>query len=509
MLNPMLNPMLNLSSAAKLIAAEHRGADVFFNAVSTDSRKIAPGDLFVALHGENFDGRDFVTQAIAQGAVAAMVDRNQGSGIRNQASEDRRQRTEDRLNLPADWDDVPLLVVSDTRLALGSLAAQWRKRFAASRTEQTVSTVDDSICLLSSVLCPLIAITGSNGKTTVKEMLAAILRVAAGQDSVLATSGNFNNDIGLPLTLLKLRDGHRYAVIEMGMNHPGEIAYLTDIARPDVALITNAQLAHLAGLGTVEAVARAKGEIFQGLAADGTAVINADDPHVGLWRELAGARRVLTFGLDATVNVTAAYELHPGGCKLSVTTPKGRFDVALQAAGAHNVRNALTATAAATALGVEIEAIAQGLAAFSPVQGRLQAKPGLHGATLIDDTYNANPGSVRAAIDALAAYLGSTVIVLGDMGELGADAPRLHREIGAYAKQAGITRLLALGEASRETATGFGLGGRHFEYVEDLLHELENLLAPQVTVLVKGSRFMKMERVVKCLVIGESVMGNE
>jgi len=486
--------MLNLSAAAKSIAAGRRGQDVVFTAVTTDSRAIAPGDLFVALRGETFDGHDFVVQAIAQGAVAAMVDK-----------------------VDSTWGDIPLLVVADTRLALGSLAAQWRSRFAI----------------------PLVAVTGSNGKTTVKEMLAAVLRTAAGKDGVLATAGNFNNDIGLPLTLLKLRDSHRYAVIEMGMNHPGEIAYLSGVAQPDVALITNAQPAHLAGFplpnpldettshstklpktaakslviphageganvkgacsDLVERVARAKGEIFQGLAADGTAIINADDPHAGLWRELAGARKTLSFGLAATVDVTASYTLHPSGSEVRIATPQGGFNVALQAAGEHNVRNALAATAAALALGVGIETIAAGLAVFAPVKGRLQAKAGLHGATLIDDTYNANPGSVRAAIAALAAYPGATVMVLGDMGELGEDAPRLHREIGAYAKQAGIGRLLALGETSREAAAAFGSGGRHFEYVEDLLHELENLLAPQVTVLVKGSRFMKMERVVKCL----------
>lgn len=508
--------MLNLSSAAKLIHAEHRGADVVFAAVTTDSRRITPGDLFVALRGENFDGHDFVAQAVALGAVAAVV-------IRGQRTEGRGQKNP-HCDLSSDWDNIPLLVVQDTRLALGDLAAQWRKRFVASRTEAAVSndkTSDEagSICHLSSVLCPLTAVTGSNGKTTVKEMLAAILRVAAGQQGVLATAGNFNNDIGLPLTLLKLRDMHRFAVIEMGMNHPGEIAYLTGIARPDVALITNAQTAHLAGFplpnplpqtgeganvksacfDPVEAVARAKGEIFQGLAEDGTAVINADDPHVGLWRELAGGRRVMTFGLGATAEVTANFKLHPAGSELSVSTPQGGFEVALQAAGKHNVYNALAAIAAAQALGVDFAAITQGLAVFFPVNGRLQAKPGLHGATLIDDTYNANPGSVRAAIDALAAYPGTTVLVLGDMGELGADAQRLHREIGAYAKQAGLARLLTLGEAGRETAAAFGASARHFEYVEDLLHEVENLLAPQVTVLVKGSRFMKMERVVKCL----------
>jgi UDP-N-acetylmuramoyl-tripeptide--D-alanyl-D-alanine ligase len=446
--------MLTLNAAAKLIGAQRCGADVEFTGVTTDSRAIARGDLFVALRGERFDGHNFVSQALAQGAVAALVDKAD----------------------PA-WGEIPLLVVKDTRLALGQLAAQWRSRFAVA----------------------LAAITGSSGKTTVKEMLHAILRAEAGNAAVLATAGNFNNDIGLPLTLLKLRAAHRYAVIEMGMNHPGEIAYLSGLAQPSVALVNNAQPAHLAGLGSVEAVAHAKGEIFHGLAADGTAVINADDPHAALWRELAGGRKLVAFGLDADADVSAAFQLKPGGSVLTVTTPHGTFAATLQAPGEHNVRNALAATAAALALGVGLETIARGLADFVPVKGRLQAKPALHGATLIDDSYNANPGSVRAAIAALAVYPGSRALVLGDMGELGADAPHLHRDIGVYAKQAGIERLLVLGELSRETAAGFGAGARHFEYIEDLLHEAENLLAPGVTVLVKGSRFMKMERVVKSL----------
>ncbi len=446
--------MLNLSNAAQLIGAEQRGADAEFAAVTTDSRAIARGDLFVALRGERFDGHDFVAQALAQGAAAVLVD---------QAD-------------PA-WGEIPLLLVKDTRLALGQLAAQWRLRHDVA----------------------LAAITGSSGKTSVKEMLHAILRAAAGEGAVLATAGNFNNDIGLPLTLLKLRATHRYAVIEMGMNHPDEIAYLSGLAKPAVALINNAQAAHLAGLGSLEAVARAKGEIFEGLAADGTAVINGDDAYAGMWRELAGARRVLSFGLKPGADVSATFQLTPSGSELGVVTPRGKFAVSLQAPGEHNVRNALAAIAAAMALGIDEAAIVRGLAGFQPVKGRLLAKSALHGATLIDDSYNANPGSMRAAIDTLSLYPGNRALVLGDMGELGIDAPRLHREIGEYAKQAGIEKLFVLGELSRETAVGFGVGARHFEYIEDLLHEVENLLAPGVTVLVKGSRFMKMERVVKSL----------
>jgi UDP-N-acetylmuramoyl-tripeptide--D-alanyl-D-alanine ligase len=485
--------MLNMTEAAQLIGATRHGPEVTFNSVTTDSRAIAPGALFVALRGERFDGHDFVAAALAQGAAAALVDHA----------------------APA-WGAAPLLLAADTRLALGQLAAQWRKRCAPA----------------------LAAITGSCGKTTVKEMLAAILRAQAGENAVLATAGNFNNDIGLPLTLLKLGSQHRYAVIEMGMNHPGEIAYLTRLARPDVALVNNAQPAHLEGLGSVEAVARAKGEIFEGLAADGTAVINADDPHAALWRELAGERRVLTFGIEAngvgadscaqadrqsgmaasssvhpqenqnlaakaaptvTPDVSATFTLHPANSQLTVSTPQGAFELTLPLPGAHNVRNALAATATALALGVGLDSIARGLAAVTPVKGRLQAKAALHGATLIDDTYNANPGSVRAAIDALQAMPGQRVLVLGDMGELGADGPALHRETGAYAKQRGIARLLTLGELSEQAARAFGSGGQHFETIEDLLHEAENALGPDTVMLVKGSRFMKMERVVRSL----------
>lgn len=445
--------MLSLRETAGALNAERHGGDVVFARVNTDSRAIQPGDLFVALRGERFDGHEFVAQAIAQGAVAAVVE-----------------------EVAEGWQGIPLLRVADTRRGLGALAAFWRARFAI----------------------PLVAVTGSNGKTTVKEMIAAILRTASGTgESVLVTRGNLNNDIGMPLTLLGLRDGHRFAVIEMGMNHPGEIAGLTAIACPDVALVNNAQAAHLAGLGTVREVALAKGEIFQGLKSDGVAVINADDAHAGLWRELAGGRRAMTFGLAQPAEVSARVQAGPYGSELELRTPQGTVLVSLRIPGEHNVRNALAAAAAATALGVDPAAIAAGLSGFTGVGGRLQRKEALHGATLIDDTYNANPDSVAAAIAVLAAVPGRKVLVLGDMGELGRGAPELHAEIGRRARDAGIDRLFALGDLSRHAAAEFGRGGRHFEYIEDLLAELENLLAPEVTVLVKGSRFMRMERVVR------------
>ena len=465
--------MLNLSAAAKALNAETSGADVTFSGVTTDSRAVAAGDLFVALKGERFDGHNYVKQVMEQGAAAALVERRD----------------------PA-WGDFPLLVVKDARLALGELAGHWRSRFTI----------------------PVVALTGSSGKTTVKEMIAAILRAQTGvADQVLATKGNLNNDIGMPLTLLGLRDTHRYAVIEMGMNHPGEIAYLSRIARPDVALIINAQAAHLAGFphlnpfpqageeanvkgacfDLVEAVARAKGEIFQGLAANGIAVINADDPHAALWQELATGHRLIRFGLKQQAEVSASFKLQPFGSEIEVVTPAGKFAVALPVPGEHNVRNALAAAAVAQALGVDNAIIAAGLEKVSSVKGRLLKNPCLHGATMIDDTYNANPGSVRAAIAVLAGMPGKKVLVLGDMGELGENARALHAEIGTAAKAAGIDLLFTLGDLSAAAAQAFGEGGRHFEYIEDLLHDIENLLAPEVTVLVKGSRFMQMERVVK------------
>jgi UDP-N-acetylmuramoyl-tripeptide--D-alanyl-D-alanine ligase len=449
--------MLKLSQAAGGIKATTQGSDVAFSSVTTDSRAINPGCLFVALRGERFDGHDFVAQAIQQGAAAALVD---------EAAAKQHQ---------AEWQGIPLLVVADTRLALGGLAALWRGQQAVK----------------------LVAVTGSNGKTTVKEMLAAILRKAAGEEAVLATEGNLNNDIGMPLMLLKLRAQHKFAVIEMGMNHPGEIEYLTQIAHPDVAVINNAGAAHLAGLGSVEDVARAKGEIFSGLAAGGVAVINADDAFAALWKKLASTHSILEFGLDHPVQVSATCKLGTLQSELSLRTPAGECRVKLPVPGLHNVRNALAAAAAASALGVGTEAIAAGLEKFAGVKGRLQKKSGLHGATLIDDSYNANPASVKAAISVLASMPGKKILVLGDMGELGPDAIALHGEIGAAAKQAGVDILFCHGDICRAAAAEFGTNAWFFERIEELLADLENLLAPDVTVLVKGSRFMKMERVVK------------
>ena len=464
--------MMLLSQAAQVLNGYVVGEDVRFAAVSSDSRKIAPDDLFIALRGEHFDGYNYVATAAQAGAVAALVnaDSYEGRGVRGKEQGSRTAQ------------GISLLVVEDARLALGRLAGWWRKQFTI----------------------PLVAITGSNGKTTVKEMLAIILREAAGSaDAVLATRGNLNNDIGMPLTLLQLNATHRYAVIEMGMNHSGEIEYLTRIARPDVVLINNASGAHLEGLGSVEAVAKAKGEIFAGLKHHGTAVINADDVHAPLWRSLAGVNPLLEFGLNPEADVSGTWKPHGYGLWLDMITPQGIFAADLQVPGEHNARNALAATAAAIALNISLEIIAAGLEKFSGVAGRLQRKSALHGANLIDDTYNANPASLHAAISVLAQAAGKRILVLGDMGELGDNAAIFHAEIGSEARQAGIEKLYALGTLSGNAVREFGNGAQHFERVEDLYAALEKELDENTTVLVKGSRFMKMERIVNCLEAGE------
>ncbi len=453
--------MMLLTRAAADLGARVIGEDVEFTGVCSDSRKLVQGDLFVAIRGEHFDGFEFIDRARSCGAVAAMVNANS-------------LEETDAGSTPG----IPLLVVDDTRLALGALAESWRAMFDI----------------------PLVAITGSNGKTTVKEMLASILRVAAGSDTaVLATSGNLNNDIGMPHTLLQLNSEHRYAVIEMGMNHVGEIDYLTRIATPTVALVNNASTAHLQGLGSIEAVARAKGEIFAGLCASGTAIINGDDAAAPMWRALIGAHPMLEFGFNQDADVSGTWDWQPDGMTLQVSAPPGYFTAQLWVTGQHNAYNALAATAAAVVLNVPLEIIALGLEKFSGVSGRMQRKSGIRGATLIDDTYNANPLSFRAAIDVLARMPGKRVLVAGDMGELGEQAADMHAEIGAAARQAGIDRLYALGELSARTADEFGAGGRHFERIEDMQSELVRELDANTTVLVKGSRFMKMERVANFL----------
>ncbi|MBI2308759.1 MAG: UDP-N-acetylmuramoyl-tripeptide--D-alanyl-D-alanine ligase [Rhodocyclales bacterium] len=444
--------MLKLSAAAAALQGRLLGVDAEFSAVSTDSRAIRAGDLFVALRGERFDAHDFIGAVASEGAVGAVIAADAVDALKGV--------------------DLPLIVVADTRLALGELAAHWRAGFEL----------------------PLIAVTGSNGKTTTKEMIASILAAAFG-DEVLATQGNLNNDIGLPLTLLQLRAHHRAAIVEMGMNHPGEIRYLTRIARPTVALVTNAQRAHLQGMGTLDAIALEKGTIYEGLVADGVAVINADDPHAPLWQAANVGRRVVSFGLDGAADVHGRVRVHGLETELHFITPLGEGAVDLALPGVHNARNALAAVAATFAAGIPLAAINAGLAAFRGIKGRLQRRAGANGAVILDDTYNANPDSMRAGIDVLASTIGRKVLVLGDMGEIGDAAAQYHDEIGGYAKSAGVDALYALGEASAVAARNFGAGAHHYKKIEELIDALRPELTATTTVLVKGSRFMRMERV--------------
>jgi UDP-N-acetylmuramoyl-tripeptide--D-alanyl-D-alanine ligase len=442
--------MMSLAEAAAAMQGRMSGRDVRFSAVSTDSRSVGRGELFVAIRGERFDGHDFLAVAKARGAAAAVVD--------------------DRF---AAQPPLPAVAVDDTRKGLGRLGRHWRARFSPA----------------------VIAIAGANGKTTTKEMLAAVLRAHAGEAAVLATQGNLNTDIGVPLTVLRMGGAHRYCAIELGMNHPGEIEWLAAIAQPTVAVVTNAQREHMEFMKSVEASARENAQAFGALPASGVAVVNADDGCRSIFREAAGDRRIVEFGFERGADVTGGYTLKPLESEIVLRAPDGEARATLAIPGLHNVRNALAAAACAHAAGIPVGAIARGLAAFRPYAGRLQVKRARNGGTLLDDSYNANPDSVRAAIDVLAACPAPTVLALGDMGEVGAQGPAFHREVGEYAKRRGIGALYALGEASREAATAFGDGARHFESPA----ALAAALPAAATVLVKGSRFMRMERVVAAL----------
>jgi UDP-N-acetylmuramoyl-tripeptide--D-alanyl-D-alanine ligase len=477
--------MLSLARAASLIPGATVSGDgaVAFDRISTDSRTTGPGDLFVALKGERFDAHDFLADVARRGVSAVLVARlPEGLG-------------------------VPAIVVAgdgDTRVALGALARGWRRQFAI----------------------PLVAVTGSNGKTTVKEMIASIFAAACGEDGRLATAGNFNNDVGLPLTLLRLSAAHKLAVVELGMNHPGETSALAKIAEPTIALVNNAQREHQEFMATVEAVALEHASAIHALGPDGVAVFPADDAYAGIWRVAATGNRVIDFALHdrgavtgAATGATAAPSVAVTGefigNRLKVDSPAGAFEATLQVLGAHNARNALAATAAALAANVPLDAIRRGLEAFSPVKGRLQVKRAaagaLAGATVVDDTYNANPDSMRAAIDVLASMPAPRVLVMGDMGEVGDHGPEFHREVGAYARERGIDALYALGDAARASCAAFAAANEpdaaarerlahHFDDVDTLLaHLLQAGFGAGTTLLVKGSRFMRMERVVDAL----------
>jgi len=446
---------MTLAQAAVAVGGDTlNGGDIRFHGVCTDSRTIREGDLFVALRGERYDGHRFIERAVAAGAVAAMIDR--------------------KCDEPMP-EGVPCAQVADTTAALGRLAAHWRRRFDI----------------------PVIAVVGSNGKTTVKEMIAACLRSHFGDSAVHATRGNLNNHIGVPLTLLSLRPEHRVSVAEIGMNHPGETAELARLVEPTIGVINNAQREHQEFMHSVADVAEEHASLIRALPPQGVAVFNADDPHADVWRAAAENHPIRDFGLRGNACIKARYTLKPASSTISVITPEGEIEFELPLAGQHNVYNALAAITAATAAGAALQACTVALGRFAAVKGRLQIKKGLRGATLIDDTYNANPDSVRAAIDVLAHSAGRRVLVLGDMGEVGAEGAAFHREMGDYARNAGIDALYATGEQSVHAVRVFGAGARHYRGVEELLADVLDTLAPQTTVLVKGSRFMQMERVIR------------
>jgi UDP-N-acetylmuramoyl-tripeptide--D-alanyl-D-alanine ligase len=447
---------LRLSEAASQLGGRLHGMDVRFTGCSIDSRSLRAGNLFIAVRGSRYDGHDFIKPACENGAAAAMVERTDG------------------------FAQLPLLVLGDTRQAMTELAGYWRSGFDI----------------------PLVAVTGSNGKTTVKEMLSSIL---GRKGPVLATRGNLNNEIGVPLTLFGLGGEHQYAVIEMGANHAGEIAGLTRLARPTIAVITLCAPAHLQGFGSVDGVARAKAEIYSGLAGNGTAVINADDKYAGYWRDTAVRHRQITFGIDNTADISATnirFDAATGRTGFTLHTPRGSAPVSLALAGRHNVMNALAAAACCAGINIPLEDIRCGLENTITVRGRMEMKFTKEGTRIFDDTYNANPASLDAALGVLAEYPGRRWLVLGDMGELGEYAAELHREAGESARRYGVERLYGLGENARHAVAGFGVGARHFNSPEALLDALKPGLSQDVTILVKGSRFMSMDKLVASLTGG-------
>lgn len=450
---------LMLSEAALAVNGRLLGNDCQFSGVSTDSRNVQPGELFVALTGPNFDGHEFVNDAVSKGVAGVLVSKQVESG-------------------------VPQLVVNDTLQALGQLAAAWRKQFSI----------------------PVIAVTGSNGKTTVKEMITSILTQ---QGAVLSTRGNLNNEIGVPLTLLQLNSGHERAVIEEGASHPGDIAYLTRLVQPTVSVVTNASGAHLEGFGTVDAVARTKGEIYEYLADDGVAVINADDSFSSLWRSLAKGREVITFGMEFDADVRGSLQPMDDNRinRLVVSMEGEELSVMLPLAGRHNAMNALAAVAVTRSIGVPFAVIKKGLESLKPIPGRLQWVNAIKGARILNDTYNANPASLAVALNVLGSCQGDRYLALGDMAELGSEAQSYHQQAGRQARVSGVHRLYAVGEYSRHAVEAFGDQGCYFTGQEQMVDRLREDLNENVTLLVKGSRSSHMEKVVDALTAPQAAGG--
>lgn len=457
---------INLKKLQTGLSSAILNGDVDCVGISTDSRKIIEGNLFVALKGENFDAHLFLEEVKLAGASAVVAE-----------------------YVPKDF-DLPSLIVPDTKLALSEMASMWRRQFNI----------------------PVIAVAGSNGKTTVKEMIASIFMAHFGKGNFVSTQGNLNNEIGVPLTIFNLAEHHQGAVIELGMNHPGEIEKLTSMAMPTVALVNNAQREHQEFMKSVQAVAEENGEVFKSLHADGVAVFPYGDSYSPLWNRLAhenGQRKVCTFGTSKGADVLGTAIEKQFGCELSIQIQEEKLNFNLHAAGKHNVLNALAAAACCHSIGIPLGSIAKGLELFQPVSGRLQLKNALNGAKIIDDTYNANPDSVIAAIAVLKAAGENGVLVLGDMGEVGKDGAQYHAEIGQYALENGIGKLFTLGELSKHSSDVFGKQAQHFSNVDELITELKEKILEDSTVLIKGSRFMKMERVVNSLMIADQKMQNE
>jgi UDP-N-acetylmuramoyl-tripeptide--D-alanyl-D-alanine ligase len=444
---------MRLSQAAETLQGKFTGKDVSFIGCSTDTRTIRRENLFIALRGINFDGHSYISSAKDNGACAAMVENHSSVEM------------------------LPLLVINDAIQAMGLLAENWRDRFKL----------------------PVVAITGSNGKTTVKEMVASILGLNA---SVLSTQGNLNNNIGVPLTLFKLGSEHQYAVIEMGANHAGEIKWLSQIAKPNIALITQCAPAHLEGFKTVDGVASAKAEIYSGLCENGIAIINADDKYSKYWKDVASKYKQISFGIENKADITASeisFDVTNGRTSFVINFPEKIISTSIPLSGVHNVQNSIAAAACCIAAGIPVLDIIKGLENIEPISGRMQLITTKNGIRILNDTYNANPASLNAGLQVLSNYIGIRWLILGDMRELGKNSAEYHRQAGENAREFGVQRLYALGDLSQYALEGFGNGAFHFSNAEDLISAVKQNISSEITIMVKGSRSMGMEKIVTSL----------